>query len=44
MAETTSMQDYHNPPKRILILDLCTNLGWIAANLLHRPLSEAPAV
>jgi len=37
MAETTSMQDYHNPPKRILILDLCTNLGWIAANFITSP-------
>ena len=38
MAEATSMQDYHNPPKSIFILDLCTNLGWIVANFITSPL------
>ena len=37
MAEATSIQDYHNPPKSIFILDLCTNLGWIAANFITAP-------
>ena len=37
MAETTAMQEYQNPPKQILIFDLCTNLGWIAANFLTSP-------
>lgn len=38
MAEATSMLDYHNPPKSIFILDLCTNLGWIVANFITSPL------
>ncbi|EEV21525.1 cytochrome C oxidase subunit II, transmembrane [Treponema vincentii ATCC 35580] len=37
MAETTAMQEYQNPPKQILIFDLCTNLGWIAANFITSP-------
>ncbi|WP_081984447.1 methyl-accepting chemotaxis protein [Treponema sp. OMZ 838] len=37
MAETTAMQEYQNPPKSILIFDLCTNLGWIAANFVTSP-------
>ncbi|MGI5088796.1 methyl-accepting chemotaxis protein [Treponema vincentii] len=37
MAETTAMQEYQNPPKQILIFDLCTNLGWIAANFVTSP-------
>lgn len=37
MAETTAMQEHRNPPKRILILDLCTNLVWIAANFVTAP-------
>ena len=37
MAETTAIQEYQNPPKRILIFDLCTNLGWIAANFVTSP-------
>lgn len=37
MAETASLQDHHNPPKQLLILDLCTNLGWIAANFITSP-------
>ena len=31
------MQEYQNPPKQILIFDLCTNLGWIAANFITSP-------
>ncbi|UTC45019.1 methyl-accepting chemotaxis protein [Treponema sp. OMZ 857] len=31
------MQEYQNPPKSILIFDLCTNLGWIAANFVTSP-------
>ena len=38
MAETTAMQEDRNPPKRILIFDLCTNLVWIAANFITAPL------
>lgn len=34
MAETAAMQEHRNPPKQLLILDLCTNLGWIAANFI----------
>lgn len=37
MAETTASPEYQNPPKQILILDLCTNLGWIAANFITSP-------
>lgn len=37
MAETTAMLEHQNPPKRILIFDLCTNLGWIAANFVTSP-------
>lgn len=37
MAETTAMQEHRNPPKRILILDLCTNLVWITANFVTAP-------
>ena len=37
MAGTTAMQEYQNPPKQILIFDLCTNLGWIAANFVTSP-------
>ena len=37
MAETTAMQEDIIPPKRLLILDLCTNLGWIAANFITSP-------
>ena len=37
MVETTVIQEHQNPPKSIFILDLCTNLGWIAANFITAP-------
>lgn len=37
MADTMISQVYPAPPKKILILDFCTNLGWIAANFFTAP-------
>ena len=32
MANTVQTPERLVPPKKIFILDLCTNLGWIVAN------------
>ena len=37
MPATASIQNDGISPKRILSFDLCTNLGWIAANFLTSP-------
>ena len=37
MTTTTMVKEYPAPPKRIFIFDLCTNLGWIAANFVTSP-------